>query len=43
MTPLHLAVGFALRTGDNSVVKTLSENNADFSAEDDVCIDMFHS
>ena len=37
MTPLHLAVGYALTSGDNSVVKTLYEYKADFSAEDDVC------
>ncbi|KAL0333865.1 UNVERIFIED_CONTAM: protein CbbX [Sesamum angustifolium] len=35
MTPLHLAVGFALRTGDDTSVKTLLEFNADCSAEDD--------
>ncbi|XP_020553327.1 uncharacterized protein LOC105173814 isoform X2 [Sesamum indicum] len=34
MTPLHLAVGYALQSGDNSIVKTLSEYNADFSAMD---------
>ncbi|KAL8040553.1 hypothetical protein ABFX02_10G106100 [Erythranthe guttata] len=34
MTPLHLAVGYALRSGDNSTVKTLSEYNADCSAKD---------
>lgn len=41
MTPLHLAVGYALRSGDNLTVKTLSEYNADFSAKDDVS--MFYS
>ncbi|KAL8040550.1 hypothetical protein ABFX02_10G105900 [Erythranthe guttata] len=35
MTPLHLAVGYALRSGDNSIVITLSEYNADCSAKDD--------
>ncbi|GER25126.1 ankyrin repeat domain-containing protein [Striga asiatica] len=36
MTPLHLAVGYALRTGDNSTVRTLVlEYNADCSAKDD--------
>ncbi|KAL6523601.1 hypothetical protein OROGR_017204 [Orobanche gracilis] len=35
MTPLHLAVGYALRSGDNSTVRTLSEYNADCSARDD--------
>ncbi|KAL8494166.1 hypothetical protein ACS0TY_025093 [Phlomoides rotata] len=35
MTPLHLAVGYALTSGDNSIVKTLSEYNADFTAKDD--------
>ncbi|GFP90181.1 stage v sporulation protein k [Phtheirospermum japonicum] len=35
MTPLHLAVGYALRSGDNLTVKTLSEYNADCSAKDD--------
>lgn len=38
MTPLHLAVGYALRSGDNSIVKTLSEYNADFTAQDEVCV-----
>ncbi|PIN13659.1 26S proteasome regulatory complex, subunit PSMD10 [Handroanthus impetiginosus] len=36
MRPLHLAVGFALRSGDNSIVKTLTDYNPDCSAEDDV-------
>ncbi|XP_012849532.1 PREDICTED: protein cfxQ homolog isoform X2 [Erythranthe guttata] len=35
MTPLHLAVGYALRSGENSTVKTLLEYNADCSAKDD--------
>lgn len=35
ITPLHLAVGFALRSGDNSIVKLLLEFNADCSAADD--------
>ncbi|XP_073154285.1 protein CfxQ homolog [Henckelia pumila] len=35
VTPLHLAVGFALRSGDNSIVKLLLEFNADCSAADD--------
>ncbi|XP_051131766.1 uncharacterized protein LOC127251886 [Andrographis paniculata] len=35
MTPLHLAVGFALRTGDNSMVRTLLEYRADCFAKDD--------
>lgn len=41
MTPLHLAVGYALRTGDNSVVNTLSEYNADFLAQDDVRVHIY--
>ncbi|KAG6428655.1 hypothetical protein SASPL_112908 [Salvia splendens] len=32
---MTLAVGYALTSGNNSVVKTLYEYNADFSAEDD--------
>ncbi|XP_073153507.1 protein CfxQ homolog isoform X2 [Henckelia pumila] len=35
MTPLHLGVDFALRSGDNSIVKLLLEFNADCSAADD--------
>ncbi|KZV52338.1 protein cfxQ [Dorcoceras hygrometricum] len=34
-TPLQLSVGFALRSGDNSIVKLLLQFNADCSAEDD--------
>ena len=43
MSPLHLAVWHALRAEDCSTVKTLLENNADCSAEDNVLLVAAHS